>query len=80
MGSPGNLGEKAIWPRAHAVLPNLVQKQQTETKCGWQEPVRDRDCSRINRILQGGNVTEDEDNENGEEHGREDSPVLLSRQ
>ena len=37
-----------------------------------------RDSPGVDRVLEGWNVTEDEDHNDGEDHGREERPVLSS--
>jgi len=40
--------------------------------------VLNRDSPGVNRVLEGWNVTEDEDHNDGEDHCREERPVLSS--
>lgn len=37
-----------------------------------------RDCPCVDRVLEGWNVTEDEDDNDSEDHSREERPVLSS--
>jgi hypothetical protein len=73
---PSNLGQKPLRPRPNAILPRLVEHQQAKTKRGGQEPVLDRNLAGIDGTLQRGDVAEDEDDDNGEQHSGENKPVL----
>jgi hypothetical protein len=65
-----------MWPSPNTVLSRLIKHEQAETKRSGEEPVLDRNLARIDGVLQRGNVAEDEDNDNGEQHGGENEPVL----
>jgi hypothetical protein len=73
---PSNLGKQPIRPRAHTILPRLIQHEQAQTKCSWQEPILHRDFASADGILQRRDVTENEDDDNGEDHARKEEPVL----
>lgn len=76
-GLPSNSGQKARRPRANEVLPRLIEQEDSQTEGSWQEPVLDRHFSRVDGVLDGRDVTEDKDNNDGEEHAREEEPVLV---
>jgi hypothetical protein len=76
--SPSNLGEQAVGPRAHAVLPCLIEDKQAHAESSRQKPVLNRDRPCVDRILESRNIAEDEDHNDGEDHGREERPVLCS--
>jgi hypothetical protein len=63
-------------PCPNTVLSRLIKQEQAETKRGGEEPVLDGNLARIDGVLQRGDVAEDEDNDNGEQHGGENEPVL----
>lgn len=76
--SPSNLGEEPVWPLAYAELPSLIEHEDTKAKRGWKEPVLNIYGPGANSGLEGGDVVEDECDDDREDHGGEDGPVLVS--
>jgi len=74
--SPSNLGKETVRPRAYAVLSRLAENQRAEAERCWEKPVLDGHLAGINSVLRGRNVAEDEDYNDGEQHAREQEPVL----